>query len=172
VDREECFTALWTRAVPAIRSFLVALTGDLSLADDVMQEVAIALLRQFDDYDHDKPFVAWALRIARNKAIDSLRARTRSPVLFNNELVEAAAQIWEPILPDLEIRTRALRACIEGLMPKSREVLRLHYEGNHKTHVIAELLGMSAVSVRVALNRARSMLRDCINTRVASEPGL
>jgi RNA polymerase sigma-70 factor, ECF subfamily len=163
--RDEQFTLYWTEAMPQVRVFVVALTGDVSLADDVLQEAAIALLRAFDDYDPKRPFLAWALQIAKFKAIDAMRKRSRSPVVFSNELVEKVGSAWEELLPELDQRTQSLQFCLSKLLPRAREMLQLRYERNQSPSKIAEQLGMSSVAVRVALNRARVVLRNCIDLR-------
>ena len=55
--------------------YLVALTGDRALAEDLFQETWLRVLERGDRYDGRARFVAWLLTVARNLAIDSLRAR-------------------------------------------------------------------------------------------------
>ena len=50
-DRTRQAFALWTQAQPAVSAFVHAMLADRSERDDVLQEVAIAVLESFDDYD-------------------------------------------------------------------------------------------------------------------------
>jgi DNA-directed RNA polymerase specialized sigma24 family protein len=48
------------------------------------------------------------------------------------------------------------------------EIVRLRYAEELKPGQIAEILGLSSVSVRVALNRARDTLRKCVERQIRS----
>ena len=55
--------------------YLVFLTGDHALAEDLFQETRIRVLERGHRYDGRARFVAWLLTVARNLALDSLRKR-------------------------------------------------------------------------------------------------
>jgi RNA polymerase sigma-70 factor, ECF subfamily len=55
--------------------YLVFLTGDRALAEDLFQETWIRVLERGHRYDGRARFVAWLLTVARNLALDSLRRR-------------------------------------------------------------------------------------------------
>jgi RNA polymerase sigma-70 factor (ECF subfamily) len=55
--------------------YLVSLTADRTLAEDLFQETWVRVLERGDRYDGRARFVAWLLTVARNLAIDALRAR-------------------------------------------------------------------------------------------------
>src|SRR5687768_9582947 len=55
--------------------YLVALTADRPLAEDLFQETWLRVLERGHRYDGRARFVAWLLTVARNLALDSLRKR-------------------------------------------------------------------------------------------------
>jgi RNA polymerase sigma-70 factor (ECF subfamily) len=55
--------------------YLVFLTGDRALAEDLFQETWIRVLERGHRYDGRARFVAWLLTVARNLALDALRKR-------------------------------------------------------------------------------------------------
>jgi RNA polymerase sigma-70 factor (ECF subfamily) len=55
--------------------YLVSLTGDRALAADLFQETWLRVLERGHRYDGRCRFVAWLLTVARNLAIDALRAK-------------------------------------------------------------------------------------------------
>ena len=67
--------AQWTLAQPAVSAFVQAMVPDRAERDDVLQEVAMAVLESFGSYDRSRPFVPWAIGIARHVAADSLWQR-------------------------------------------------------------------------------------------------
>ena len=59
------FMRLWTAAQPAVSGYVRSLVRDRAVADEVLQETSLVLFRRFEEYDEQRPFVAWALGIAR-----------------------------------------------------------------------------------------------------------
>jgi len=55
--------------------YLISLTGDRPLAEDLFQETWVRVLERGHRYDGRARFVAWLITVARNLAIDALRAR-------------------------------------------------------------------------------------------------
>ncbi len=56
----------WTLAQPVIASYITALVRDFAVRDDLLQDVAVAVLESVDRYDPSKPFIGWAIGITRN----------------------------------------------------------------------------------------------------------
>ncbi|MFM9145237.1 MAG: sigma-70 family RNA polymerase sigma factor, partial [Phycisphaerales bacterium] len=82
----------WRRAQPAVSAFVHALVHDRAERDDVLQDVAVAVLESHHRYDPSRPFLAWALTIARNEVVDSLRRRRRRPALLGTDAADALAE--------------------------------------------------------------------------------
>ncbi|MFM7926234.1 MAG: sigma factor, partial [Pirellula sp.] len=49
----------WTVVQPIVSSFVSAMLRDYSARDDLMQDIAIAILESHDRYDPSQPFAAW-----------------------------------------------------------------------------------------------------------------
>ena len=75
-DDQDRFTRCWTQAQPAIAGYIAALVPDPHAADDVVQEVAVILLRKFAEYDPARPFIAWAMGVAKGR--EAMRAEAHS----------------------------------------------------------------------------------------------
>lgn len=165
----EQFTRLWTKAQPAVASYLGALLIDFRDAEDVLQNVAVACLRKFADYDPQRPFTAWALGVARLEAMHLRRTRARCRLVFDDELLEWVAAASEEIAPELERRSAALRECLKRMPDRASRLLALHYGESLKPTDIAGRVAMAVLAVRVALSRARAVLRECIERRLRTE---
>ena len=65
----EHFLRLFLQVERELLRYVMALVPNVSDARDVVQETAIALWQKFDQYDPERPFVAWASRFAMNEAV-------------------------------------------------------------------------------------------------------
>ena len=164
---QEQFTRLWTQAHPAIAGYIAAVVADPHAADDVLQEVALTLLRKFTEYDPARPFTAWAMGVAKTAILSERRDRTRAWSRLRPATVESLEQVWQEVLPTADARRGALSECLGGVTGRSRDLLALRYEEEVEPQDIAERLGMSAGAVRVALTRVRAALHACIEKRLA-----
>jgi RNA polymerase sigma-70 factor (ECF subfamily) len=163
--------ALWTQAQPAVSAFVYSLVGDARLRDDVLQDVAVAVLESFDSYDQSRPFLPWVLAIARNESANARRARGRAPTL----LTEAAAASLAAAMADVEEgerdRLAFLDDCLRRVTGRPREVCDLRYRGGLAPERIAMALGMQPNTVSKTLQRVREQLRACIEDRLQSGGG-
>jgi RNA polymerase sigma-70 factor (ECF subfamily) len=81
------FETLLKRHRTRILSSIYLLVGDRYLAEDIFQETFIKVIHSIQNgkYNHEDKFLPWALRIARNMSIDSIRSRKRMPVVIDTE---------------------------------------------------------------------------------------
>lgn len=164
----ERFTRCWTQAQPAIAGYITAVVGDPHAADDVLQNVAMALLRKFADYDPTRPFIAWAMGVAKMQILSQRRDAARAAERFTDATVEALAVDWEALLPESDARARALAGCLEQVGGRGRELVALRYQQALAPQDIAARLGTSGGAVRTALARLRAILHDCVQRRLAA----
>lgn len=169
MDSHEQFTRCWTQAQPLVASYLAAVVPDFRDAEDLLQNVAVVCLRKFGDYDPQRPFVAWALGIARFEVLRLHRGRARSPLLYDDALLDQVAVVCEELAPELDCRARALRECVQRLRARAHELVRLRYDEELKPAAIADRLRVAVVAVRVMLSRTRASLRECIERKLRQE---
>jgi RNA polymerase sigma-70 factor (ECF subfamily) len=165
-DDQERFTRLWTQAQPAIAGYVGALAPDAHAADDLVQDIAVALLRKFPEYDPQRPFIAWAMGIAKMQLLTERRDRARAATRFRRETVESLAEAWQELLPEVDERRLALGDCLKRVTGRGRELLELRYQLALEPQEIAERLGLASGAVRVALARVRAALHECIERRL------
>jgi len=171
MNTDERFARLWTRAQPLVASYVASLVADFHEADDIVQDVAVVLVRKFGEYDESRSFLGWAMGIARNEILQHRRAHARAFLSFDSALTERVAAAFDRLAPELEFRTHALRHCLGKISDRPRQMLSLLYEDSLKPRQIAERLGIAAATVRVMLSKARSSLRTCVERKVALSGG-
>jgi RNA polymerase sigma-70 factor (ECF subfamily) len=162
-DRQRANLAVrWTQAQPSILAFLRTLVRDPAEVDDLLQEVAYRAAMRFDDYDPARPFVAWAIGIARLCVLEYRRRRQRDPLILDAEVITRLAEAYADRAPDLERGRLALQTCIEKATPSARRLLDLRYRRDLSPTDIAAELDSTPASVSSMLHRAREALRQCI----------
>lgn len=158
---------LWTLAQPAVSAYVATLVRDFRDRDDVLQDVAVAVLDSFDTYDPARPFVAWATGIARNHVLRYLRRKGRDRLVFGDAALDRLEAAFASLQPEEVRMLDHLDECIRTLDVRSRRLCELRYRDDLKPAEIAPCVGMSANAVAKALQRLREALRDCVARKAA-----
>ena len=170
---EEAFAVLYQRRQWGVYRFALHMSGSESMAEDVTQEVFLALLRSARNFDSRKgALVSFLYGIARNQVLRRLeRDRPFLPLTSREaDEVEGAAQGPVENRDPLDDLTRmesieGVRLAILGLPQHYREVVvlcELHELSYAET---AEVLGCAMGTVRSRLHRARALLVDRLRSR-------
>jgi RNA polymerase sigma-70 factor (ECF subfamily) len=168
-DIREQLSRLWLQAEPAVSAYVFAAVQRFQDAEDVVQQVALTAARRFEEYDDTRPFVAWALWLAKSKIIDFYRVQGRQRLVFSESLLDqTAARLVERQEAD-HAGSAALEKCIDKLPAKSRRLLDLRYVEEASMEAIAEAIDSTAGSVRVMLFRIRDLLAECVKAELAKE---
>lgn len=168
-QKREEFAQCWLKAEPSISAYVFAAVKGFHDAEDVLQRIAQELARRFDDYDSDRPFIGWALWIAKSRVIDFYRTQGRKQLVFSNDLLQRLSDTISEQALSRDRRREALETCLDGLPEKSRGLLDLRYVDDLSASEIAESVGSTTGSVRVLLTRARTALAECVQRRLAIE---
>jgi|694.fasta_scaffold87310_2 RNA polymerase sigma-70 factor (ECF subfamily) len=163
---QERFLKLWAESQRAVVHYIHATVRDAAAAKDLAQETALVLFRRFPEYDGSRPFLAWALGVARFQVRGHHRDAARSRVCFDTELLDRFTELWAETATGASERSAALEVCLERLSSDSRQMVRLRYFEQLHSGEIAVRIGSSATAVRMALQRIREQLRACVEARL------
>lgn len=135
-------------------------------ADDVAQEVCMALLTALPTYAHDgRPFLAFAYGIASHKISDAHRAGARSRTLSVAEVPESPSADADPEqMAVLGSVGATISDLLDQLPPMQREILILRIATGLSADDTATALGTTAGAVRVAQHRALTKLRAVVTS--------
>ncbi len=145
------------RHLPRLRAFLVARSGDASEADDLAQEVFLAICQQIDAYRADLLFSAWLYGIARKKVADFWRRRKPSePFDATHEGVDylTPARVHE----EGEAGARAWAEVFARLSEAQATALWLRVQEEFSLEEIAQALDVTLANAKVLLFRARQAM--------------
>ena len=142
------------------RARLGRITGHYYVADDVAQEVCLAVLAALPRYrDMGRPFASFVFGIASHKVADAVRNASRLAVPYEDlpDGPDERPGPEETVVAGIEAeRTRALLAQLPHHL---RELLILRVVTGLSAEETGNVLGMSAGAVRVAQHRALARLR-------------
>jgi RNA polymerase sigma-70 factor (ECF subfamily) len=176
----EAFATLYDRHVRAVYGAVLRYLRDPAAAEEVVQETLLVLWQQPNRYAADKgSLVGWLLSIARNRAIDRLRAASRRPQLValdpgssdrpegDLERLMASGRLGGDLAagdepPDVAERRwvqAVVRTALDGMSESERQVLVLAYDDGLTQTEIAERLGWPLGTVKTRTRRAMLRLR-------------
>jgi len=153
-----------------VRSIALRMLGDASEADDLAQEVFIAVYRSLGQFRGEAKLATWILRIARNHCLNRIKSRHRrshgSERLQNaaNALGVLPGVIDTPRGPESNAISNEIRleveAAIAELPPKMRWLVVLRDVEGLSYEEIAEAANLHVGTVKSRLHRARERLAD------------
>ena len=161
------FTSLYSRNERYIFRFIASMLGQPDDAEDLLQETAKKLWKQFDSYDFSKDFLPWACTIARYEVLSFWKRQKVRRKYFSSDVIELLADDWDKRELEREAQSHALKNCVEKLAIKDRDILDQRYEGTHSLKDIAAKLQQSPNSLYKKLQRIRRSLFKCITQKLA-----
>jgi RNA polymerase sigma-70 factor, ECF subfamily len=170
---EELITAIADKSNSAMRTlyarhsltvfrFLLRLTKDETLAEDLVSNVFIAAWKSASSFRANSKVSTWLLGIARHEAWSALRQR-REMQLDGNlvSTIEDSADDPETAF-DKKDRAESLRECFKTLSAAHREVIDLIYYHEKSINEVAEILGIPPGTVKTRAFHARSQIADML----------
>jgi RNA polymerase sigma-70 factor (ECF subfamily) len=170
-DQAEQFALLWVSAQPTVAGFVRSLIPDYQQAEEVMQRVAVTLVRKFDQFKPERSFGAWAVGVAKYEILYYRRERATDRHVFDDDIVERIALHYQRFAADADPFRQALEQCLEHLDGRSKEAIELRYASGLASPAVAEKMRLTAGAVRMLLSRARRSLRTCIEQRMRTFEG-
>ncbi|MDA0168949.1 sigma-70 family RNA polymerase sigma factor [Solirubrobacter taibaiensis] len=153
---------LYDRYARRILALGTRLLGDRALAEDLVQETFVGLLRAAPRFDASRGTVrALLFTIARRSAIDLHRRRTAGPGLTTElplELADQGDDAFDALVAEID-----LRAAMAELPEQHREMLELAYDRDLAQPAIAERLGIPLGTVKSRTSNALRALRAALD---------
>jgi RNA polymerase sigma factor (sigma-70 family) len=164
---DAAFEQLFRRYQDRITGYVARMVGCHEHAQEIAQEAFISALRRLRQTDQPIAFRAWIYGIARNGAIDHLRARSRRGAEVDYEQVESAAHgaaVLASPAPEAAVESRQalsdLRGALSGLSEAHHQILVLRELEGLSYDQLGERMGMTRSQVESTLFRARRRLEQ------------
>ena len=155
------FDAIYDEYRPRVFGFLLRMSRRRTVAEDLLDETFLRLVRHAPELRPDTNLAAWLFTVARNLYWSYRRASA-----LEDEVDPIALSLWPIAAPDpspfelaagAELESRLDRA-LADLAPQQREVLLLVVREGLKPSEAAEVCGITAEALRQRLARARAAL--------------
>jgi RNA polymerase sigma factor (sigma-70 family) len=175
VGDRAAFATLYDQTSSHLFAVVLRINRNKGQAEDVLQEVYVNVWRSASSFDaaQSQP-LTWLTRIARNRAIDSLR-RTQTQPQFENRFSgeEEDNDVYDDKADDapgpLDLLSqasdaRALTDCMQDLSaPQRQSVAMAFYDGLSHAEV-AEKMGQPLGTVKSWVRRALASLKGCLES--------
>lgn len=149
-----------------LRTVVYARLREPAAVDEVMQNVALAAVRQAAPLSDSTKVAPWLYQLAVRQSLLYRRTMGRRRKLIDRfvdkfQPTEYDQQTLDPLSWLLaDERRKMVRQALEQLKSRDAEILMLKYTENWSYHQIADHLGISHSAVEARLHRARQRMRD------------
>ena len=159
------FAQLFEHFAPRVKAYMRRLGAPAAKAEDIVQEVMIAIWRRAALYDPTQASVStWIFTIARNKRIDDLRRERHPEIDPNDPVLLADSQDPADALVIWQDQAQRLRDAVRALPEEQALVLHKNFFEDKPHGVIARELDLPLGTVksraRLALAKLRQVLGD------------
>jgi len=144
--------------------YLVYLSGNRELAEDLFQETWIRVLERGHQYDGEHEFSTWLYAVARNLTIDYLR--TKRPLSLDGlmedeehaplEAADTRPMAWEVV--QQHEQAERISAALVSIPAEYRETVVLRFQEGLALDEIATITGTKLGTVKSRLYRGLNML--------------
>lgn len=155
----------------ALYGYIYACVRNHADAEDILQNVSVAVTESIDRLNDEAGFLPWAREIARRRILAHRRNSQREQA-FDPELLCRLAEAAERVEEAASSSTHrsALLSCLDKLPPRSRRLIALRYEGTVKgMSELATQFGRSVQGIYAQVKRIKARLRDCVQRRLDVE---
>ena len=163
------FVKCFARSQARVYAYIVTLLPNRSDVEEVFQQATYTLWKQWEQYDPNRDFVAWACGIAHNEVRAFLRHSNRRNISMTNETLDLIGQARLSHESAAEDRSEALRTCLELLSPEQSRLIYDRYKEGESISSVAKKYGLTTTNLYVRLHRIRRALVECVEQRLAAE---
>lgn len=139
--------------------------GERSAAEDVLHEVYITVWKRAGAFEPGRASpISWLATIARNRAIDWVRARGHRPTRPIDEAAMIADDTPGPLaLAERDDRARRLHACLDALEPRQRDAIRTAFFDGLTYAELATARGVPLGTMKSWVRRGLLQLKGCVD---------
>jgi RNA polymerase sigma factor (sigma-70 family) len=170
---QQAYAGLVTRYQNFVFTLALRFTKNREDAEEVSQDIFIKAYRSLADFRGASKFSTWLYTIVNTTCITFLRKkRLETHSLDNEKVFEAADSIDSGMRANLveqKSRINMVNKAIGLLSGDDAEIITLFYKGEQTLDEIAQVLGIEPNTAKVRLHRARTRLKEKMETHFAEE---
>lgn len=138
------------------------ITGDVSEAEDVVQEVFIKVWNLRDSWSNYTNLQGWTMQMTKNKAIDKTRSKHKKTASLDGvyDMPQTGKSPEQAAV--LSDTMQQIKKLMSMLPEKQRQIMQLRDFDEFTYKEIADLLNIPMNHVKVNLSRARKTIRQAL----------
>ena len=170
---QQAYAGLVDRYQNYVFTLALRFTKNREDAEEVSQDIFIKAYRSLADFRGASKFSTWLYTIVNNTCITFLRKKKLETHSLDNEKVFEVADSQDSglraNLVEQKSRVAMVNRAITMLGPDDAEIITLFYKGEQSLDEIAQILGLETNTAKVRLHRARTRLKEKMETYFAEE---
>lgn len=152
---EDAFAELYHRFSGFIYSYIIRLISNQPVAEELLQEVFVALWQGLDSFKGESSIKTWLFRIAHNKTMSWLRLQYKDLELDTEQLSEETLSASSPdIQTSVNWRAEKFQEALNELPANHRSVLELFYYQGLSYKEISEIVVCPVGTVKSRMSHA------------------
>jgi len=161
---EQKFTELYQSQYSSVYFYIFGKIGNKEEAEDLTHDIFLSVYKHFDSYDETKAKLnTWLYVIVNNRLINYYKSRKITADIDElSEIIPDENADLNEIAFYLEQCRDVIADVLEELPEKQRQIIVYKYFDGLKSNEIAEIMGMSAINVRVTSDRAVTKLKEIL----------
>ena len=152
-----------------IWALVYSILKDYHLSEDVVQEVCFFIANTPDKYDESRPFLPWAMGVARFKAYEAVRKAEKQAASLEDDVLEKLQNDLVELERDEDARILALQNCLSEVSTENKQIMMMKYVEKLSAQNIADKINRTPVATFSLLQRLRASIASCINKKVKVE---
>lgn len=150
---------------PYVTKYLLKLTGNPDITEDLTQETFIKIIRAIDTYDAygRATFATYIITVAKNCYIDYCRKHKEIYTDITETDIGDNKNLEEEVVRKLEYEQ--IIRYINGLPPNQQQAIKLKYIDELTLNEIAEITGVPSKTVKSRIHEGKNKLRNLLKKR-------
>ena len=162
---DHALVELYSRYRKGVFNYALRLVGDNEAAEDILQEVFVAVWQGADGFRHHSSVKTWIFRIAHNQAVSLIRKQKRI-IETNESPSESSADPEEATV--LNWRAHEVRLALDQLSPTHRATVELAFVQDLSYAEIAEVLNCPIGTVKSRMSYALKQLGRILKAKTVT----
>lgn len=158
---QKAYSVLYDNYAPALLGIICKVVKNSDDAENLLQDTFVKVWTYIDSYDTSKGrLFTWLLNIARNTAINFLRAQQKTEFTDIQTLTDGVYTERNSITDAINVGHIGVADTVSRLDPKLRQIINLIYFDGYTQQEVADSLNMPLGTVKTRTRMALQQLKD------------
>ncbi len=164
-EGQEEFISLLAENQRKIFSYILAMVGRRTIAEDIMQQTLLVMWKEFESFQGGTNFSAWGKKIAYFKILEFRKQNARR-VLLDEETIRELSDLSEEVSRNSDGRLRALEGCMNKLKESNLRLIAMRYQQGMSCKEIAKAINRPIQTIYKSMARIYTALKECIDRTI------